>query len=108
MNEATENKKAAWLFLQWATSPDMQGRLALAGILGPRTSSWEVDGLSAQLGDEFLDAAKKSLGGAVIPRVTPGFFERVDIFRAEMQEAILGNKDAAAAMNATADAWSKL
>tara|TARA_B100000676_G_scaffold44936_1_gene43260 strand:- start:2284 stop:3573 length:1290 start_codon:yes stop_codon:yes gene_type:complete len=108
MNEATENKKAAWLFLQWATSPDMQSRLALAGILGPRTSSWEVDGLSEQLGDEFLDAAKKSLGGAVIPRVTPGFFERVDIFRAEMQEAILGNKDAESAMNATADAWSKL
>jgi len=39
---------------------------------------------------------------------SPGFFERVDIFRAEMQEAILGNKDAESAMNATADAWSKL
>jgi len=108
MNSETVNKKAAWLFLQWATSPDMQSRLALAGILGPRTSAWEVDGLSEQLGDEFLDAAKKSLNGAVIPRVTPGFFERVDIFRAEMQEAILGNKTATEAMNVTADAWSKL
>jgi multiple sugar transport system substrate-binding protein len=34
----SRNKEAAWYFVQWATSPAMQGKLALEGIAPPRTS----------------------------------------------------------------------
>ncbi|MDB5819014.1 MAG: extracellular solute-binding protein family 1 [Rhizobacter sp.] len=34
----SKNKEAAWYFVQWASSPTMQGKLALDGIAPPRTS----------------------------------------------------------------------
>jgi len=43
INSASENKGAAWYFMQWATSKEMNVRGATAGKLvnPPRTSTWE-------------------------------------------------------------------
>ena len=35
----SKNKEAAWYFVQWATSPEMQHKLALDGIAAPRASA---------------------------------------------------------------------
>lgn len=43
INKFSENKEPAWLFMQWATSKDMQLELALNGIGSPRSSSWESE-----------------------------------------------------------------
>jgi len=37
----SENKDAAWEFMKWATSPEMQLNLAFDGIASPRVSTWE-------------------------------------------------------------------
>ncbi|CEP69404.1 Bacterial extracellular solute-binding, family 1 [Moorella glycerini] len=37
----SQHKEAAWKFVRWATSPEMQLRLALKGIASPRASVWE-------------------------------------------------------------------
>ena len=42
MNAASDNKDAAWLFLEWATSPDTMVATHLAGNMNPvRASAWE-------------------------------------------------------------------
>ncbi|ATI41559.1 ABC transporter substrate-binding protein [Pacificitalea manganoxidans] len=37
----SDNPDAAWYFVQWATSPEMQARLALQGIAPPRSAAAE-------------------------------------------------------------------
>lgn len=37
----SQHKDAAWKFVQWATSPEMQLKLAQKGIASPRQSSWD-------------------------------------------------------------------
>ena len=41
INPLSENKDAAWYFIQWATSKDNNLRAILAGLPSPRTSAWE-------------------------------------------------------------------
>jgi multiple sugar transport system substrate-binding protein len=37
------NRDAAWLFIQWATSPEMCLDALLAGVPSPRASAWESE-----------------------------------------------------------------
>ncbi|MBP2640175.1 MAG: extracellular solute-binding protein [Firmicutes bacterium] len=37
----SKNKEAAWEFIRWATSPEMQRKLAEKGIASPRSSVWD-------------------------------------------------------------------
>lgn len=39
MSNYSENKDAAWQFIRWATSPEMQLQLAMKGIASPRVST---------------------------------------------------------------------
>lgn len=43
MNRRSKKKTAAWLFLQWATSPPTADLLAGAGVSVPRRSVWRSD-----------------------------------------------------------------
>ncbi|MDO5604156.1 MAG: sugar ABC transporter substrate-binding protein [Paracoccus sp. (in: a-proteobacteria)] len=45
------NQDAAWYFLQWASSPEMQEKFALSGIAPPRTSVSESEGYKAWLAE---------------------------------------------------------
>lgn len=48
MSSSSENKGAAWTFLQWLTSPDVLMETHLAGNMNPvRLSAWENEELSA-------------------------------------------------------------
>jgi multiple sugar transport system substrate-binding protein len=40
----SEKKEAAWYFIQWATSKEMDKKVALAGIAPTRKSTWEFEG----------------------------------------------------------------
>lgn len=55
MSAYSQHKDAAWEFIRWATSPDMQLKLALKGIASPRSSTWENTQFKASL----RDATKK-------------------------------------------------
>ncbi|RNE63764.1 sugar ABC transporter substrate-binding protein [Cryobacterium tepidiphilum] len=41
VNDASNNKDAAWKFIEWATSPDMTLEIQKAGVPGARQSVWE-------------------------------------------------------------------
>lgn len=49
ISENASNPDAAWYFLQWASSPEMQEKFALAGIAPPRSSVAEAPGYRAWL-----------------------------------------------------------
>lgn len=62
INKFAKNKEAAWLFLQWATSKEMQLEMALNGIASPRKSTWEseefVSSMDTPLKKEWVEALK--------------------------------------------------
>jgi len=49
INAFSKHKEAAWLFMVWSTSPEMQARLQLKGIASPRASSWQTPEWKAKL-----------------------------------------------------------
>jgi multiple sugar transport system substrate-binding protein len=100
--------EAGWLFMQWATSKDTQSKIALKGVLGPRASAWEVDGLSAVFPKEFLTAVQTSLKTAIISPANVKFFELMDPLRAQVQDAILGNTTPGDALDKVQAAWEKI
>ncbi|MDB5526666.1 MAG: hypothetical protein JWM58_4429 [Rhizobium sp.] len=106
-NSASE-PEAGWLFMQWATSKDIQGKIALKGVLGPRSSAWEVPGLTKVFPDEFLKAVQTSLKTAVISPANLKFFELMDPLRAQVQEAILGNASPSDALDKVQVEWEKI
>jgi multiple sugar transport system substrate-binding protein len=107
MAESSKKKEAAWLFIAWATSKPVQSALALKGVLGPRASAWKVQGLADKFAQQFLDSVSSSLGTAVIPPAVEQFYELMDPLRAAIQEVILGNQTADAALDGVQQAWNK-
>jgi ABC-type glycerol-3-phosphate transport system substrate-binding protein len=106
--EKAAEPEAGWLFMQWATSKDIQGKIALKGVLGPRSSAWEVQGLKDVFPQEFLTAVQTSLKTAVISPANLKFFELMDPLRAQVQDAILGNTSASDALDKVQAAWEKI
>jgi ABC-type glycerol-3-phosphate transport system substrate-binding protein len=108
MANGSKKKEPAWLFLQWATSKPTQSALALKGVLGPRASAWQVDGLAEKFPPEFLSSVSRSLETAVISPANQKFFELMDPLRAATQEVILGNTTADKALDGVDAAWKKI
>lgn len=106
--EKAAEPEAGWLFMQWATSKEVQGKIALKGVLGPRASSWKVDGLSSVFPQEFLTAVQTSLQTSIISPANVKFFELMDPLRAQVQDAILGNTSPSDALDKVQTAWSKI
>jgi multiple sugar transport system substrate-binding protein len=56
------NPKAAWLFLQWASSPEMVRQALVGDILVARRSAWQDkyywDGMPPDLVESFQEAAR--------------------------------------------------
>lgn len=61
MSSYSENKDAAWELIQWATSPEMQLKLALDGIASPRTSTAEAPEYQETLDSETRQQWQQSL-----------------------------------------------
>lgn len=99
---------AGWMFLRWATSKDIQGRIALNGVLSPRASAWQVEGLSDVYPQAFLDAVATSLETAVISPANEKFFELMDPLRAQIQETMLDNVTADQAIAAVGEQWEQI
>lgn len=103
--ESSKAKGPAWLFVQWATSADIQGRLALKGVLAPRNSGWKVPGFNALYPADYRNAVQTSLKSSVISPVNSKFYELMDPLRATAQNIILGRQDAAAGMAEVQNKW---
>jgi multiple sugar transport system substrate-binding protein len=100
INKAAKNKEAAWLFMQWATSKEMQLELALNGIASPRTSTWENEKFKASmdtpLKQEWLAALKFIMANAN-PDVGPPAEDQAQVRQVVgdmVAKVILGDKTA--------------
>lgn len=106
--ETAKEPDAGWLFVQWATSKELQGKIALAGVLGARKSSWEVEGLSDVFPPEFIEAVSTSLDSAVISPANLKFFELMDPLRVKVQETITGGIEPAEALKSVQAEWERI
>jgi len=100
INKFSSNKEAAWLFMQWATSKNMQLEMALNGIASPRASTWEDEKFKASmdtpLKQEWVEALKFIMANAN-PDVGPPAEDQAQVRQivGEMVgKVILGDKTA--------------
>ncbi|GIJ30312.1 substrate-binding protein [Micromonospora qiuiae] len=61
INAKSQQKKAAWLFLQWATSKPMAAAAGAAGTSPSRSSAWQDESIRQRLGTENVDRVLSSL-----------------------------------------------
>lgn len=97
MNAASQKKGAAWLFIQWATSKEVDLNGAVAGKLvnSPRTSTWTdkawLDYAGKPEFNDFVDTFKTVQDRAALaftPRV--GFGEAMNAWAVAMQKMVNG------------------
>jgi len=56
INEASENKAAAWEFVKWATSKEITTATAKKGVMGARASVWADSAATAEYPAELVEA----------------------------------------------------
>lgn len=98
MNAASQKKGAAWLFMQWATSKQVDLNGAVAGQLvnSPRTSTWDdkawLDYAAKPEFNNFVETFKTVQDRAALaftPRV--GFGEAMNAWAVAMQKMVNGD-----------------
>ena len=106
MNPKAKNKEAAWLFIEWATSKQVQLQLAMKGVLSPRNSIWEDENFGKVFSKDFIESVKETLKTAVISPANMRFFEMMDILRAAVQEAFSDQSEPD--LNGVNEKWQKM
>lgn len=108
INSKSENKTAAWLFLQWVTSKPTSAQTAAAGLATPRSSAWESSGFKEAFGEQASEAALANLQGADGDIMKACWFhpksgEILEPFGIAINEVVTGTKDAETAMKEASD-----
>jgi multiple sugar transport system substrate-binding protein len=110
INSKSRNKRAAFLFLLWATSKPTSLRTAAAGLATTRTSAWSSEGFKKAFGAQAAEAALTNLQNADVDRAKAVLFHPqsraiLDAFMIGVNEVVSGTTPAKAAMtNAAAKA----
>ena len=98
LNAASKNKEAAWLFVEWLTSPTLISTIAPQFGCPARLSSYSdpayVEGMPSQ---EFIDAQTWMMENGIdpTPQIThPNYAEASDIISKEMSNVLAGIKSA--------------
>lgn len=60
INQASDDPEAAWYFIQWALSPEMQARAILEGVPAARASAWENEEFRATAPEDWIEASQLS------------------------------------------------
>lgn len=107
INARSENKKAAWLFLQWVTSAPTSLMTAAVGLATPRASAWASDGFRKSFGAQAAEAALANLQGADGEVMKACWFhpksaQILEPFGIAINEIATGAKDAQSAMKEAA------
>ena len=108
INSKSENKTAAWLFLQWVTSKPTSAQTAAAGLATPRSSAWQSSGFKEAFGEQAAEAALANLQGADGDIMKACWFhpksgEILEPFGIAINEVVTGTKDAETAMKEAND-----
>ena len=108
INARSRNKRAAFLFLLWATSKPTSLRTAAAGLATTRLSAWSSEGFKKAFGPQAAEAALTNLQNADVDRSKAILFHPQsrpiqDAFMIGVNEVVSGAKSAQTAMTAAAD-----
>jgi multiple sugar transport system substrate-binding protein len=102
MPKGSENKEAAWLFIEWATSKTLGLPLSSGGSSPARASVWSSEEILTWANPEWAAASLAALE-QVRPELVPydraDFPEITDAISAEINNVQLGTKDAQQAMD---------
>jgi multiple sugar transport system substrate-binding protein len=108
INAKSRNKRAAFLFLMWATSKATSLQTAAAGLATTRLSAWSSEGFKKTFGAQAAAAALTNLQNADVDRAKAILFHPQsrpiqDAFMIGVNEVVSGAKSAKTAMTAAAD-----
>jgi len=108
INAKSRNKRAAFLFLLWATSKPTSLQTAAAGLATTRVSAWSSEGFKKAFGAQAAEAALTNLQNADVERAKAILFHPqsrpiLDAFMIGVNEVVSGTKSAKAAMTAAAE-----
>ncbi len=107
MHSGSKRKEASWLFIQWATSKQVQKALALKGIAPPRASIWKDPDFIAINPGDFIEAVSKSLSLGGYGPLHVKFADFQHVLTIELQNVIAGAKTAQQAADAVAKSWNE-
>jgi multiple sugar transport system substrate-binding protein len=108
INAKSRNKRAAFLFLLWATSKPTSLQMATAGLATTRLSAWSSEGFKKAFGPQAAAAALTNLQNADVDRAKAILFHPQsrpiqDAFMIGVNEVVSGAKSANSAMTAAAE-----
>jgi multiple sugar transport system substrate-binding protein len=108
INAKSRNKRAAFLFLLWATSKPVSLQTAAAGLSTTRMSAWSSEGFKNVFGAQAAAAALTDLQNADVERSKAILFHPQsrpiqDAFMIGVNEVVSGAKSAKTAMTAAAE-----
>lgn len=108
INSRSRNKRAAFLFLLWATSKPTSMRTAAAGLATTRLSAWSSEGFKKAFGVQAAEAALTNLQNADVDRAKAILFHPhsrpiLDAFMIGVNEVVSGAKPAKIAMTNAAE-----
>jgi multiple sugar transport system substrate-binding protein len=105
LNNDSKNKVGAWLFIAWATGPEITKKRALATGVPPRESSWKDPEFEKQLYNvgkgtyTKMTAESLNLADGQYRPVFPHWREMGDILGAAVQAVIAGDEKAQPALD---------
>jgi multiple sugar transport system substrate-binding protein len=108
INAKSRNKRAAFLFLLWATSKPTSLQTAATGLATTRLSAWSSEGFKKAFGPQAAAAALTNLQNADVDRAKAILFHPQsrplqDAFMIGVNEVVSGAKSAKSAMTAAAE-----
>jgi multiple sugar transport system substrate-binding protein len=108
INSRSRNKRAAFLFLLWATSKPTSMRTAAAGLATTRLSAWSSEDFKKAFGTQAAEAALTNLQNADVDRAKAILFHPqsrpiMDAFMIGVNEVVTGARPAKIAMTNAAE-----
>jgi multiple sugar transport system substrate-binding protein len=108
INSRSRHKRAAFLFLLWATSKPTSMRTAAAGLATTRVSAWSSESFKKAFGPQAAAAALTNLQNADVDRAKAILFHPqsrpiLDAFMIGVNEVVSGAQSAKNAMTAGAE-----
>jgi len=108
ISSISQKKPLAWLFIQWATSKEIQFKQALSGkTLTPRSSALSDPEVIAK-NPEIVYTVSQGLKAGVLSRPHLKFWELMDPFARSLQEVILGKKEVEPTLNEVQKVWKNI
>jgi multiple sugar transport system substrate-binding protein len=108
INAKSRNKRAAFLFLLWATSKPTSLKAAAAGLATTRVSAWSSEAFKKAFGIQAAEAALTNLQNADVDRAKAILFHPqsrpiLDAFMIGVNEVVSGARPAKIAMTSAAE-----